>query len=298
MPQGKSPHFAPARDAHARFLAWALGLVTLLCPLAAFSAPPAGSAIDNTATATALEISSGIWLNPVSNTVRAMVQALDAATLTSAPAQTAPPGGSAGYAHVLINRGNATTAYRLTTSQLGGDDFDCASLALVHDVNRDGIAGPLESAIAEGASVTLAAGDSIALVLTAAVPLTAPGGSQANFTLSARAPSAVQETVTDVVHTPATGTPPAIAFWSNGFLARIRSSALGTPLYVQADAPQCDTRSSEIDSVTITLSSRLTGDADTFLAVETGPGTGVFRLAGTPVTVSPPVSAPQAFSTM
>jgi hypothetical protein len=248
MTHGKKPHLAAARDAHAPFGAWALGLVVVLFPLAALAAPPAGTPIDNTAAATAFSPADGVWLNPASNTVRAMVQALDAVALRPASAQTVSPGASADYAHVLVNRGNATADFRLTTAQLGGDDFDCSALVLTHDTNGDGAADPGATPIADGAWVTLAPGDSLALVLTATVPVAARGSAEARFPLSARAASGVQESVTDTLRTPADATPPALAFWSTGFATPVRSSALGAPLFVQAVAPGA-TRPAEPDTV-------------------------------------------------
>jgi uncharacterized repeat protein (TIGR01451 family) len=70
-----------------------------------------------------------------------------------------------------------------------------------------------------------------------------------------------------------------ILFYSNASYAN--RTALGTPghpLFVQANAAVCNADSTTVGTVPITLVSRLTGDSETFTAVETGPNTGIFRI--------------------
>ncbi len=62
----------------------------------------------------------------------------------------------------------------------------------------------------------------------------------------------------------------------------VRTSSLGRALYIQASAPECNRESGTIETVTIRIQSQLTGDAEQFTAVETGPNTGIFRIL-TPV---------------
>ncbi|MBI5170148.1 MAG: DUF11 domain-containing protein [Candidatus Eisenbacteria bacterium] len=294
----RSPHREAARDAHARIRAWALGLVALapllaLAPLRAHAAmPPAGTPVDNTATATAHVVANGVWVNPASNTVRTVVQALDAVTLRYARSLLASPGETIAFAHVLAHAGNTNATYTLTLAQDGADGFDLSAPALLRDVDGDGVPSGPDTPIANGATVTLARGDSLALLVTGTVPANAPAFAHARVTLAAATPGGTRDAVTDTVRTGAAGAPPALAFWSAGFGTVVRSSALGAPLHVQAEAAACNTNPALRDTVALTLSSRLTGDSDVFLAIETGPNTGVFRTPPTPVTQSPPVSAP------
>jgi uncharacterized repeat protein (TIGR01451 family) len=55
-------------------------------------------------------------------------------------------------------------------------------------------------------------------------------------------------------------------------------TALAAPLHVQALARACDLDWSRVETVTLTLTSRLTGDRESFLAVETAPHSGLFRI--------------------
>ena len=52
----------------------------------------------------------------------------------------------------------------------------------------------------------------------------------------------------------------------------------GNPLFAQVDAAACNASLGQIDSVPVTVVSQLTGDTETFTAVETGPNTGLFRI--------------------
>ena len=52
----------------------------------------------------------------------------------------------------------------------------------------------------------------------------------------------------------------------------------GRPLFVQVDASACNSNPTQIVTAPVTLVSQLTGDTETFTAVETGPNTGLFRI--------------------
>ncbi len=52
----------------------------------------------------------------------------------------------------------------------------------------------------------------------------------------------------------------------------------GLPLFVQADAAACNASPAVVNTVPVTVTSQLTGDIETFTAVETGPNTGIFRI--------------------
>ncbi|HEY0076877.1 MAG TPA: carboxypeptidase regulatory-like domain-containing protein, partial [Abditibacteriaceae bacterium] len=78
---------------------------------------------------------------------------------------------------------------------------------------------------------------------------------------------------------------PAINFYTDESYANIAGSSLvGRSLFVQARVGQCNSDSTQIDRTFIAITSRLTGDVETFEAVETGPNTGIFRLSAPVVT--------------
>ncbi len=79
-------------------------------------------------------------------------------------------------------------------------------------------------------------------------------------------------------------TPPAVTFSRDpGGLNTTNSLALGQPLNLSVDAAACNTSSTTVERITIVIVSALTGDRESYQAVETGPNTGVFVLTDVPV---------------
>src|SRR5262245_8226386 len=76
--------------------------------------------------------------------------------------------------------------------------------------------------------------------------------------------------------------PPLIHYYRDDtFSATISVTALGSPLFVQANAMICNTNSAVVESHPIELTSARTGDRETFLGIETAPNSGVFRILPT-----------------
>ncbi len=263
------------------------------------AAPAPGTAIDNTARGSATDSISGRVIAGVSNTVTAVVQALEAGELRDPAGRLVAPGATATFAHALVNLGNVTTGFRIGATNLAGDDFDAASFALARDVDGDGALGPGDVLLAPGDVVTLAPGDSAALLLVATAPAVAPPAAVARVRLTAT--STLQGALAEVVDTLRTpsAAPPRLAFYSGADFSRtILATTLGAPLFLRASAPQCDADPTRPDTLTLRLSSRLTQDAKTCTAVETGPATGVFVVAGVPVAVGNDPTAGPASSAL
>lgn len=82
--------------------------------------------------------------------------------------------------------------------------------------------------------------------------------------------------VTAVVQAPP---PPTIDYWRDDtYTATAPVARSGSPVYVQAVAPGCNLNSTAVETNTITIASQLTGDTETFTAIESGPNTGLFRV--------------------
>src|SRR5262249_58579475 len=92
---------------------------------------------------------------------------------------------------------------------------------------------------------------------------------------------------------PAVGFQPAIAFFDAPDYQRITHvTALASPIEVEALARGCDLDPRRVETVRLTLRSRLTGDVETYDASETGPHTGLFRvLPGAPTATGTRTSA-------
>ena len=275
------------------FAAWLMALALAL-PGPAPAAPRAGTAVDNTAHGSARDSLSGQAIAAASNTVTAIVQPLDGVALAPDRGAFGLPGDRLVLAHTLVNTGNLTTDFRLDPANLGGDDFDAATFSLVQDRDRDGLFGPGDTPVANGGVVTLAAGDSAAILLLATLPATAPGASFALVSLTATTlAQGAAAAVTDTLRTGTAFAAPALAFYDGALFGRVaHSTALGAPLWLQASAPRCDLDPSAPDTLRIDLASRLVGDRLTVTAIETGPHTGVFRTIGVPVAPWSPTFAP------
>ncbi|MBI1798941.1 MAG: DUF11 domain-containing protein, partial [Candidatus Eisenbacteria bacterium] len=202
--------------------------------------------------------------------------------LTLSPGRTvsAGAGGSVTLPHVLLNAGNVASDVRLDLGNLAGDDYDLASIAIALDLNGNGALDPGDIAIPSGGTVWLAPGDSAALLITATVPSGTPGAARALTQLTATAAAfAAIATALDTVRALAAPPPPALAFFTDGtYSMSTITTSLGVPLFVESAAPACDADSTAIDSVSLTLASKRTGDSQTFAAIESAPGSGRFRI--------------------
>ena len=73
--------------------------------------------------------------------------------------------------------------------------------------------------------------------------------------------------------------PPTINYYSDNTYTRTAVvSRAGADLFVQARCLSCIIDPTKTETNTITITSQLTGDSETYLAVETGPGTGLFQI--------------------
>ena len=89
--------------------------------------------------------------------------------------------------------------------------------------------------------------------------------------------------VTNVLSNPVavtltSGLPPNLDFYNPEFTATQTNTRAGNNLYVQAIAAACNQDPLAPETRPITLTSQLTGDIETYPAVETGPNTGIFRI--------------------
>jgi len=86
-------------------------------------------------------------------------------------------------------------------------------------------------------------------------------------------------TTSNVVVLPLPVRLPSISFYTGtSYTTLSNQNIAGNPLFVQVDAAMCNTNPTEILTLPLTLVSKLTGDTETFPAVETAPNTGLFRI--------------------
>lgn len=117
-------------------------------------------------------------------------------------------------------------------------------------------------------TVTVHANAAGTLVDTAVAAWTVPGQS-GNLT-----------TASNTVQVALPVRPVGIAFYAGSdYSATTGLGQPGTPLYVQVDAAACNSDALRVLTVPVKVVSQLTGDTEIFMATETGPNTGVFRIA-------------------
>ena len=154
---------------------FALAALVLTSMVGVYAATPlAGSSINNTAQATFFDADRGINVAMSSNTVRAIVQPLEALMLSSANSVARPLGSFVALPHRLSNTGNSTSTYVLTYANRAGDDFDLLNLGLVWDQNGNGVADSGEPKLSSGVIFgPLSPGQAADFVLTGLVPTNA-----------------------------------------------------------------------------------------------------------------------------
>ena len=174
---------------------YVLLLIGVLAGQAAQAAmPPGGTVINNRAEASYIPNGATASETLYSNTVQATVQNVEALTLTHDQTISLPPGANALIVHVLTNTGNVTSKYLFSMPNADDDDYDLSGLALVHDLDNDGLfeanidqpinltpfdvngVNGIKNRIAAKSFITLAAGESATLLVMGQVPASQNGG--------------------------------------------------------------------------------------------------------------------------
>jgi len=167
----------------------ALALGALATPAAA-AGTPAGTVINNTATAT-YELPGGVEDETVSNTVSLTVdELLDVAVASADPGDvTTNPGATNQVLRFTItNAGNGSEAFALTARGTGGgDDFDPAVTSIVIDSNGNGAydAGIDTVYVANSNDPVLAPDASLAIFILSSIPAGAADGARGRAVLAA-----------------------------------------------------------------------------------------------------------------
>ena len=160
-------------------------LLLCLVVTSAHAMPLADTEIINRASVSYVDAFTGLSSTVYSNEVKVIVQPLEALVLTPGQSVTRPVGLGFALPHRLSNTGNTPTVYALSYANPGGDDYDAANLALIRDLNGNGIADSGEPEIGNNGSITLNPGAWIDLVLTGLVPGATPPGKTARLQLAA-----------------------------------------------------------------------------------------------------------------
>jgi uncharacterized repeat protein (TIGR01451 family) len=225
-------------------------------------------------------------------------------TLAASSASTTP-GATVTFSATTVNNGNATAAPRAVTVNgtptslfvlrvpvppnvtfaVAQASTNVGAQTLYHLAS--GAANSYVTAIPSGAAV-----DAVAWSLVSLPP---GGGLQGQFsvTVNANASGTISATsYTDWTDqgAPLTSASNTVVLTLPAYPARIGfytgtsyatpsiQNTPGNPLFLQVDAAACNGSQVQIDTVPVTVVSQLTGDTETFTAVETGANTGLFRI--------------------
>ncbi|SDE78257.1 conserved repeat domain-containing protein [Thermus arciformis] len=167
------------------------GLIGLLVALVlglAYAMTPAGTAIQNQASASYID-SANQPRTTTSNLVTTLVQQVYAFTITpdgteASPGQTknALPGGQVVFNYVVTNNGNGTDTINLSTVQGTADNFDLLSPTIYRDTNCNGTLDAGENTPITG--LTLGMGQSACVLVVATIPTSATSGQYGNLNLA------------------------------------------------------------------------------------------------------------------
>ena len=164
----------------------ALSIGSLFCH-DAHAAPLAGTIISNMAIGEYKEEGSSVVQTSRSNLVQTTIIPVYTFTLTANRSVQATAGQRVFFSHELSNTGNSTDRYNLTAANLTGDNFDYSNIVVYLDANRDGV--PDGNAIS---SYSLAAGESVGLLVGATIPAGSSNAATGDVQLTATSQTSSQ----------------------------------------------------------------------------------------------------------
>lgn len=157
----------------------ALGVGSLFCH-DVHAATLAGTIISNMAVGEYKEEGSSVVQTSRSNLVQTTIIPVYIHTLTANRSVQASAGQRVFFAHELTNTGNSSDRYNLSAANLNGDSFDYSTIVVYLDANRDGV--PDGNALS---SYSLAAGESVGLLVGATIPAGSSNAANGDVQLTA-----------------------------------------------------------------------------------------------------------------
>lgn len=137
---------------------------------------------------------------------------------------------------------------------------------------------PLDASRVDAAAIglaTLSAGQSARATLTLRLHANASG----TIANTARLRVAGGSTDSNTVRQPLPARPARIAYYADPDYARPKgAAAVGEAFFLQADAASCNRDPLRAERVVISLSTAIAGDEESFVATETAPNSGIFRI--------------------
>ncbi len=270
------------------------------------------------ATNLALGLSTQLLLTATSQAQNVTVSNTDTVTVAngaslvvnkSASTATPLPGGSITYNLQVINNGNMAAAPATVTvngntaalvllrdnipantifSSIVANGSSGTATVLYHKLgdpsgqyvtiapapaNIDGVAWAVPS-LASGAKLS----GSFSVTVLANASGSINNTAYADYVDTSAGPNVIDSIASNAVQLALPALPSSIDFYNPNYNSTLPQTNLGVPLFVQVTAPQCNIAPNTLNTVTVQLNSKLTGDIEDFKATETGLNTGLFRI--------------------
>lgn len=173
-----------------------LAIALLTTGTAANAAPLAGSVIGNQATATYVD-ENGVPQTTSSNLVETVVAQVAGVDIEATQSNTAAPGETIYFPHIVTNTGNGNDTYTLTTTNNGGT-FEFANIVIYADANQDGVPDNFTPITL---TPNLVPGGTYGIIVAVTVPGTAVAGQTDNVTVTSTSTfnGAINDANTDTV---------------------------------------------------------------------------------------------------
>ena len=155
-------------------------------PAANAAAPVAGTNISNIATASYND-ATNTPRTVTSNEVKTTVLQVASFTITADQSTTANPNGQVSLPHTLTNTGNGVDSFTVNlanvTNGTNGDNYDFTNIRIYLDADKNGI--PDNNIDIKGTTISVAAGQSVGLIVVATTPNNAAATDVGKLTVSA-----------------------------------------------------------------------------------------------------------------
>lgn len=152
-------------------------------PAAHAAAPAAGTNISNIATASYTD-ANNTPRSVTSNEVKTTVLQVASFTLAADQSTTANPNGQVSLSHTLTNTGNGADTFTVSLANVTtGDDYDFSNIRIYLDADKNGI--PDNNVDLNGKAVSVAAGQSVGLIVVGNTPNAAAAAAVGKLTVSA-----------------------------------------------------------------------------------------------------------------
>ena len=148
-------------------------------------AVPAGTRIENQASANFRNTSNGAEEQITSGTVTAVVQAANSISLAPSFEETVLPGSTSMFVHTLTNTGNLPDSVNLSLTNINNSLSSVSNVTLWYDINNNAVIDSTDEELALQSNMSLAANEARQIIVLIALSGNVQDGDEIQFSLSA-----------------------------------------------------------------------------------------------------------------